>query len=128
MTAFADRITECPEIYDAARIYPTHILSSLWKNDGVIIGAPTYEVEMFPPVAHVLDLAVRKRIHGRKSAYFGSFGWSGGAKREFEQFAEVLKWDILDTLEFRGGPTLDEQNHAETFGYEFARKILTSPD
>lgn len=114
------------EICDAARIHSSYILAHLWKNEGVLIGAPTYEVELFPPVAHVLDMARRKSIFGRKAGYFGSFGWGGGAKREFDTFAEALKWKIVGEFVFQGGATRQEQQQAEEFGQEFAREILSS--
>lgn len=114
------------EICDAARIHSSYILAYLWKNEGVLIGAPTYEVELFPPVAHVLDMARRKSIFGRKAGYFGSFGWGGGAKREFDKFAEALKWETIGEFVFQGGATRQEQQQAEEFGQEFARKILNS--
>jgi len=114
------------EIYDAARIHSTYILASLWKNEGVLIGSPTYEVELFPPVAHVLDMARRKSIFGRKVGYFGSFGWGGGAKREFDKYTEALKWEIVGEFVFQGGATRQEQQQADEFGQEFARTILTS--
>lgn len=114
------------EICDAARIHSSYILAYLWKNEGVMIGAPTYEVELFPPVAHVLDMARRKSIFGRKAGYFGSFGWGGGAKRDFDKYAEALKWEIVGEFVFQGGATRQEQHQAEKFGQEFARKILAS--
>ncbi|HEY74788.1 MAG TPA: FprA family A-type flavoprotein, partial [Thermoflexia bacterium] len=71
------------EIFDVARTHVSYILPSLWLRRGVIVGAPTYEGGLFPPMVHVLDIATRKRIFNRKVAYFGSYGWGGGAKREF---------------------------------------------
>ncbi|MFX0115949.1 MAG: FprA family A-type flavoprotein [Candidatus Hodarchaeota archaeon] len=111
------------EIFDAARTPVTYILSALWKNEGVMVGTPTYETEMFPPVAHVLDMARRKRINNRKAALFGSFGWSGGAKREWMNFVEALKWDVIEEYEFKGGPTKEDLLKGEEFGERFARKV-----
>ncbi len=58
------------EIFDAARTHSSYILPSLWSKSGVVIGAPTYEVRLFPPVAEVLNMALHKRILSRKAAYF----------------------------------------------------------
>jgi anaerobic nitric oxide reductase flavorubredoxin len=108
------------EIFDAARTHVSYILPSLWTKRGVIIGAPTYEVSLFPPMADVLDMAVRKRIKNKKAAYFGSYGWSGGALKEMQKIIDPLKWDLVDTFEFLGAPKDKDVKKAEEFGARFA--------
>jgi anaerobic nitric oxide reductase flavorubredoxin len=111
------------EIFDAARTHVSYILPSLWTKTGVMIGAPTYEVALFPPMADVLNMAVRKRIVNKKSAYFGSYGWSGGALKEMRKIIEPLKWDLADTFEFLGAPSDDDIKKAEEFGSRFAELV-----
>ena len=111
------------EIFDAARIHVSYILPSLWTNRGVIIGAPTYEVSLFPPMADVLSMAVRKRIKNKTAGYFGSFGWSGGALKEMEKIIEPLKWNLVETFEFIGSPTKADIKKAEEFGAQFAELV-----
>lgn len=108
-------------IFDAAHTHVSYILSSLWTQRGVMVGAPTYEGSLFPPVAQVLDIAAHKRIRNKKAARFGSYGWSGGAQRHFERIIEPLKWELVDTFEFIGGPTEEDLRHGEEFGARFAR-------
>lgn len=110
-------------IFDVARIHPSYILPSLWLRRGVIVGAPTYEGGLFPPMVHLLDLAARKRIFNRKAAYFGSYGWGGGARREFARLAEGLRWEVVESFEFRGGATPEDLQEAEAFGRRFANAI-----
>ncbi|MGD1993242.1 MAG: FprA family A-type flavoprotein [Anaerolineae bacterium] len=112
------------EIFDVGRTHVSYILPQLWVRRGVIVGAPTYEGGLFPPMAHVLDVASRKRIQNRKAAYFGSYGWSGGAYREFESLAQSLKWEAVDKFTFPGGPTLDDLRQGKRFGRAFAEAIL----
>ena len=113
-------------IFDAARTHVSYILPSLWSNTGVMIGAPTYEVKLFPPVAEVLNMAANKRIMSRKAAYFGSYGWSGGALRELKKIIEPLKWDLLETFEFIGGPTREDLAKGEELGRKFAELVKTA--
>jgi flavorubredoxin len=112
------------EIFDVARTHVSYILPQLWVRRGVLVGAPTYEGGLFPPMAQVLDVAARKRIQNRKAAYFGSYGWSGGALREFSGLAETLKWEVVDDFSFPGGPTLENLKQGEQFGRSFAEAIL----
>lgn len=127
MNAVAEGVsrTQLPlEIFDVARTHASYILPSLWTRSGVIVGAPTYEVSLFPPMSQALASAVHKKVMNRKAAYFGSFGWSGGALRELKQIVEPLKWEWLDTLEFAGAPTQDTLREGEAFGERFARTLL----
>jgi flavorubredoxin len=111
------------EIFDAARTHVSFILPSLWTKRGVIIGAPTYEVSLFPPMAEVLHMVARKRIVNKKAAYFGGHGWSGGALREIKAIVDPLKWELEDTLEYVGSPKESDLKLAEKFGEEFAKKL-----
>jgi len=110
-------------IFDAAHTHVSYILPSLWTQRGVMVGAPTYEGSLFPPVAQALESAAHKRIRNKKAARFGSYGWSGGAQRHFERIIEPLKWEVMDTFEFVGGPTEADLRHGEEFGTRFARLI-----
>jgi anaerobic nitric oxide reductase flavorubredoxin len=111
------------EVFDAARTHVSYILPSLWTKAGVMIGAPTYEVKLFPPMAEVLNMAVNKRILGRKAAYFGSYGWSGGALREVKRIIEPAKWELGETLEFIGSPKPEDLVKGQELGRRFAERI-----
>lgn len=111
------------QIFDVRRIHASYILSSLYARNGVLVGAPTYEGELFPAMVHVLDMAARKRIQNRKLAYFGSFGWSGGARREIAELAKKLKWDLTESWEFQGGPVRETLAQGEELGFRFASAL-----
>ena len=78
------------------------VLADAWKSGGLIFGMPTYEYRMFPPMAHVLDIFDRSHVKFRKIFRFGSFGWSGGAQKQFQQMTEGLKWECTDPVEWQG--------------------------
>ncbi len=111
------------DIFDARHTHVSYILPSLWTKRGVIVGAPTYEGALFPPVAQVLSMASTKRIRNKIATHFGSYGWSGGAQRDFEGFVDELKWEMTEPFEFKGGPTDDDLRRGEAFGAQFARHI-----
>jgi len=126
MNAVAQGISEegvSVDIYDAAHTHASYILPSLWTQRGVMIGAPTYEGGLFPPVEQALQIAGHKKVRNKKAARFGSYGWSGGAGRVFGRLAEDLKWDVVDEFEFVGQPTDVELRQGEAFGAAFARAL-----
>ncbi|MFX0052378.1 MAG: FprA family A-type flavoprotein [Candidatus Hermodarchaeota archaeon] len=116
------------QIFDVARTHVSYILPYLWKYRGILIGVPTYETKLFPPMAYVLKMAEYKRIQHKKVARFGSFGWSGGAQRDLESRLMKLKWDFWDVFEFQGGPTAEDLKKGEEFGMKFADLIRTQDD
>jgi anaerobic nitric oxide reductase flavorubredoxin len=128
MNAVAQGITRAGvpvEVFDAARSHSSYILPALWTNRGVMVGAPTYEGTLFPPVAHALDMAGLKRVVEKKAAVFGSYGWSKGGMAAFQKLVAPLKWDVTDVLEFRGGPTNELLKKGEEFGERFAAAVKT---
>jgi len=110
-------------VFDVTRTHASYILPALWTQRGVMVGAPTYEGSLFPPMAQVLDMAAHKRIRNKQVARFGSYGWGGGAQRDFERIIEPLKWELVESFEFIGGPTEEDLEHGEEFGARFARLI-----
>ena len=110
-------------IYDVAHTHVSYILPSLWTQRGVVVGAPTYEGGLFPLVAQVLDTANHKKVRNKKAALFGSYGWSGGAQRDFERLAEELKWELTETLEWTGKPTEEHLRQGEELGARFAHVV-----
>ena len=111
------------EIFDVARTHVSYILPFLWTRSGVLVGAPTYEGGLFPPVAQALEMAVSKRVLNRKVAKFGSYGWSGGSLKALKKIVEPAKWDLVDSFEFVGAPAEEDLRRGEEFGAAFAETI-----
>jgi flavorubredoxin len=103
------------------------ILSDAYKSAGLVIGCPTYEYEMFPPMKYFMDLLKKKRMKYKKVLYFGSYGWSGGAKKDFDELSNNMNWDILEPIVFRGHPTDEEQKNGELRAAELAREVKKIP-
>ena len=111
-------------IFNVNTTHVSYILPYLWTRQGVVVGAPTYEGALFPPMAQVLEMAAIKRITGKQVLRFGSFGWKGGgAEKHFKRLIAPLKWDLVNKFEFNGGPTREELNHGVEIGASFARKV-----
>ncbi|MFO7890747.1 MAG: FprA family A-type flavoprotein [bacterium] len=111
------------EIFDVSRIHVSYILPYLWTQKGVMIGAPTYEGKLFPSMKQVLEVAAHKHIRNKVCAYFGSYGWSGGALRQVKKIAEAMKWEFIDSLPFQGGVDKELLNKGRTLGKKFAEYI-----
>ncbi len=82
------------------------VLMHTLESKGLVVGAPTYEYKMFPPMASTLDEMGRKMITHRKAVYFGSYGWSGGCLKEYNELLEDrrMKYESMGETEFNGAP------------------------
>ena len=86
------------------------ILTSVWTSSGVILGMPTYEYKMFPPMSSVLEEIGKKKSFGKKAFRFGSYGWSGGAQKELDEITERFRlgWSFIEPHEFKGKPSAED--------------------
>ncbi len=110
-------------VFDVRKTHLSYILPALWANRGVLIAAPTYEGGMFPTMMDVLMMADRKRVTHKTAAYFGSYAWSGGARDEFETMAEKMTWNVINSLDFLGGPKSFDLDRARELGAQLAKAV-----
>ena len=84
----------------------SEMVATVFKSAGIIIAAPTYEYNLFPPIAAALNELGRKKVSGKAAFRFGSYGWSGGAEKELKEIIErnKMKWDFVESVEFEGAP------------------------
>jgi flavorubredoxin len=101
----------------------SYILAAAYKSSGLVIAMPTYEYALCPPMAYALDIFRRKHIFGKKALRIGSWGWVGGAKKEYDAALESLKWDSVESFEWAGYPTEADFATLEERGAELARKL-----
>jgi flavorubredoxin len=80
------------------------VLADAYKSSALVLAMPTYEYAMFPPMAYILDIFRRKHIFGKKVLRIGSWGWVGGAKKDYEAAIASLKWESLESVEWPGYP------------------------
>ena len=110
-------------MHEVPKEHASFVLASAWRTSGLVIGMPTYEYRMFPPMYHILDILERSHVNNRKVMRFGSFGWSGGAQMQFDPFVESLKWDCVGVIEYQGAPTEDDKARAIGTAKELARSV-----
>ncbi|MHA1731439.1 MAG: FprA family A-type flavoprotein [Promethearchaeota archaeon] len=111
------------EIFKMPNYDVSYALAAAWESAGLIFGIPTYEQGGYPPVCYALDVLSLKHVRKRKVLCFGSYGWSKGAKKAFEERSKDNEWDVKDWIEFNGAPTAEEIKKAEEIGAEFARDV-----
>ena len=80
------------------------VLRDVFRYDTLVVGSPTYNAELFPPVEQLLRRIETRNMPGRRFACFGSFTWAGAAVRRLDEFARRMKWETVgEPIELRQG-------------------------
>lgn len=62
------------KVLDASRKNLSFLLKEAWRRKGLIIGSPTYDARIFPPVDQFMNIVQKKRLQNRVAGVFGSYG------------------------------------------------------
>jgi flavorubredoxin len=111
------------EVFDINTVHVSYILPSMWKNQGIILCAPTYEGSLFPIMSNVMNMAKIKKITNRTTAYFGSYAWGSMAKKQFETYCAEQNWTVIENLQFFGKPKEPEFSVIPDFAKRFAEAV-----
>lgn len=104
---------------------PSYVLRDIFRYDTLVVGSPTYNGALFPPVAQLLDMVAARGIPQRHFAFFGSFCWAGCALRDMAEFARRMKWEpIADGVEMKQGFTEDIDKACGELARRIAARIV----
>ncbi len=116
-------------VHDVSRIHLSTMLRDAWRYRAVILGAPTYDMKLYPPMAHLVDLFERKGLKNRLLGIFGSYGWSGGGVSALQGFAERSGWELIEpVVEARFSPEPELLEQCRTLGRSVARRLAEQDD
>ncbi len=84
------------------------VLRDIFKYDTLVIGSPTYNGELFPPVASLLEQIAGRAVPARNFGYFGSYSWAGTAVKKLAAFGEKMGWPSAGPIELKHGYSRDK--------------------
>ena len=83
---------------------PSVVLRDVFRYDTLVVGSPTYNAELVPPVEQLLRRLEARCIPQRNFAFFGSFTWTAAAVRRMKEFSERMKWEpVCGPVEMKQG-------------------------
>ncbi|MGL4982078.1 MAG: FprA family A-type flavoprotein [Treponemataceae bacterium] len=86
----------------------SEILASALGAKILVLGIPTYEYKMYPPMAHLLDLFARKHFFKKTAFRFGSWGWLSNLAKDYDAATSTFSWNHLPAYEWQGIPTNED--------------------
>ncbi|UCH03311.1 MAG: FprA family A-type flavoprotein [Candidatus Bathyarchaeota archaeon] len=112
------------QLYKLSNSDNTEIISNILDARAVLIGSPTLNNGLFPTVASFLMYMKGLKPRKKLGAFFGSYGWGGGAKREAEAELKATGIELIESdLDFNFKPSQKELEKAVEFGKTIARKV-----
>jgi flavorubredoxin len=111
-------------LYNLSNSNNTEVITDVLDAKVVLIGSPTLNNGLFPSVASYLTYMKGFKPRNKLGAFFGSYGWGGGAKREVETELKSMGIELIESnLDFNFKPNENELKKAEEFGKDIAKKI-----
>ena len=68
-----------------------------FKYDTLIVGSPTYNNGIFPPVETFMRALKSRLIKGRRFYAFGSYTWAGSSVNQLNALAQEMGFELLGT-------------------------------
>ncbi len=99
-------------------------VKEFWTARGCLVGSPTLNNSMFPPIAEFLTYLRGLKPKNRIVGAFGSYGWGGGAVRDiYEEFKRIGLETVEPGIQVLYKPSSEDQKHCYEFGREFADRV-----
>lgn len=111
-------------IHNVSKVHASYLIRDVWRYKAVVLGSPTYNLKLFPPMDYLLRILENEMLRDRILGVFGTFGWSGGGVKAITEFAAKMKWDLVDpVIEAKCAPTQDDLDNCFTLGQKILGKL-----
>lgn len=113
------------KMYDVSRSDTSQLLADVFRYNGLALGAPTYNGDLFPAMKDFILKLVSRETSNHKLAIFGGFSWAGKAVNIIEKYNECMKMELVDeAIEWKQGASPEILLKAKQLGNKLAEEIL----
>lgn len=121
----AERGVQPIVVHDLSTADSAAVLRDVHKYDTLVLGSPTYNGNVFPPVENLMRQLESRCVAPRTFAVFGGFTWAGTAVKQMKEFAARMKWDVIEeSFEFKQGyDSASVAEHCRTLAEAIAAKM-----
>ena len=102
----------------------TEAMTEILDSKAVLVGSPTLNNGMFPTLGSLMTYATGLKPKDKLWAFFGSFGWGGGAVRNMAEMAKKAGFRVQEQgLEIKYVPDENDLKKCFEFGKQIALEI-----
>ncbi len=114
-------------IHNISKTHVSYILRDIWRFKAVVLGTPTYNLKLFPLMETLVEMLENKLLKNRILGIFGTYGWSGGGVKRLVEFANKVKWDLVEpVIEAKCSPTDEELKYCYQLGQNTLERLKSS--
>lgn len=95
-SALATRGVRNITVRNASATSLSRLIADAFRCGTILVGAPTYNGEIFPPVAEFMQALTARGLKNRTFGAFGSFTWAGTSVCKLTTKATDAGWMVLD--------------------------------
>ena len=111
-------------MHNVSKSHSSYILADIFKYNGLIIGSPTYNTQLYPEVEAILGKILMRDIKGRCLGWFGSFSWAGKAVGLLGEFAEKSHFTLVgEPVEMKQGMLASVEEQCKALAEAMAEAI-----
>ncbi len=111
-------------IYEITSYEASELKIKIDKADGLLIGSPTFNRDVLPPVWNLLTHLSAFSQKGLPAAAFGSYGWTGEAVKMIQDRMKSLGMKVrTEGFRSRFNPSPKDIEGMKSFVNEFAKEI-----
>jgi flavorubredoxin len=102
----------------------SYVIRDIFRYGAVVIGSPTYNMNLFPQVKALVEAVELRCIPSRIFACFGGFTWAGAAVKRLTEFVERVGWEqAAPPVEVKQGYTHDKCSAAADIAEGIAARL-----
>ncbi|MCF7854857.1 MAG: FprA family A-type flavoprotein [Candidatus Pacebacteria bacterium] len=112
-------------VHNVPRSHLSYVLRDAWRYQGLVLGTPTYDAGIFPPMDAVVRLLEEKRLAKRTVGLFGTYGWSGGGVKGLRAFVEGADLELVEpVVEACCSATEEQLDSCRELGRCIAQRVM----
>ncbi len=111
-------------MHNVSTTHGSYLIQDIWRYRGLVLGCPTYDASVFPPMDALLRLLSTKRIAKRIVGLFGSHGWAGGAVQAMAGFVKDNGLELVEpTVDVRFAGTAEQIEQCHELGRRMVERL-----
>lgn len=118
---------ETVQVYNLTTAEKSRVLADIWCYSGLVLAAPTYNANIFPPVESLLRALEIRELKGRNVALVGSYSWAPASLRLMKSRVEAMGLNIVGEVSMRMSPDDESIAQAEAVADSLASLTLGAP-
>ena len=114
------------KMYNVSKTHHSYILRDIFRYQGLIVGAPTYNTGLYHEMDVLLAEVANKDIKNHLLGWFGSYGWASKAVAKIQEWNDTrLHFEAVGTpVEMKQALTPETTAQCEALGRAMAERLL----